>query len=78
MSITATGDGGRLITGDTNLAAFRFDVSRSASGKRLRLVDEDGVDHGAATIDIRDIPPRELEAIERAAGHRGCRGCGDR
>lgn len=76
MSISATPDGGRVLRADTNLARYRFDVDRSASGKRLRLVDEHGVEHGSGEIDIRDIPVAEADAHERASGRRRCGGCG--
>lgn len=78
MSIRPASDGGRVVCFDTAYGRGQFDVDRSASGKRLRLVDEHGVEHGSGEIDIRDVPVDQAAAIERAAGRRRCGGCGDR
>ena len=76
MSTTPTRTGGRVIQGDTPYGKYEFHVERSGSGKRLRLVDDDGVEHGTGEIDICDIPAAEVTVIEQLKDG-GCRrGCG--
>lgn len=57
ISIKPHGNGGRVLSGDTDFGRWTVTFSASASGKSLRVVDADGVEVGTAKIVITHPMP---------------------